>query len=731
MISKSIRPGPGLILTLFAAAVLVPSANYLIFSGLPMDSPLEFTALILLMPLILSRRLRRLFSIALLGLGHTFRMVLLACILLVLIAKLILMASGTYEGYLACYRSTLSDPPAGRCEKSYENPFAHFEVTRIDRNIRFDEREWNLSFFNSHRFNFYAWEEGRVSRTRIPFEVDWLGNLRQRSEDTEVRISYVGEGVVSLADGETITLEPSYRVPRVVRIHLPAETDALAITYRFDDGYRVGQSDKLGPYALFSLGIASLASSGIEGGLLLPATPPAIWLVLGYGIDLVILSAGAGIVAFYISVLWKDWWILAITGALGLAAMNLPEIALLPKTRAIVPLFWLLFSSLMFTRHRTRLFSCYLALAYLAVLRVSLFEPDLAMVQIRGGGSDFLTYESFARSILETGSLRAGEGIFYYQPLFRYTTFAEHFLLGDGDGFVAALALLGSTFGVFYLYDRLDIGRRGGRKIIYLAGLAGLLLLTLLTSWDLVYFLHIGASEFPTWILLPYVVVFLFVSSDPRAWSLGVLLTGASVLIRPNHALPAIALMLVFITSIFRTRRRLALAFAALLVALAVLPALHNLIYGGELVFVPRSASVKENLVLPPATLLREFGEPGVRAEALRQAERLFYFGELAVQASALGLALHGLQLIYLVSWVWVARNWRRVGLIVKMLLLIPLMHLGAQFFFVLDAVYPRHILTAHLSRGVAVIYVFSAYAELGWNDSVRTHQLAESNVSA
>ena len=464
MISKLVHRESDLLLALFAVAVLFPSSNYLVFSGLPLGSPAEFAVLILLLPMMLSRRIRRLYKAALVGRRRKIRLILLAGILLALMAKAMLLASGTYQGFLACYRSTLNDPPAGTCEKSYENPFSRFDVTRIDRDLHFSAHEWNLSFFNSRRFNFYAWEEGTVSRERMPFEVDWLGNLGQRTEEMEVRITYVGEGTVRLTESETITLAPSYGAPQVVNLHLPAEAETLAITYRFDDGYRVGQPSEPGPYAFFSLDVVSLATGDVEADLLLAARPSEIWLVLGYGVDAVILLVGAGIVAFYISVLWKDWWIFVITGALGLAVMNLPEIAQLPKTRAIVPLFWFLFGSLMFTRHRRRLFSCYFAIALLAVLRVSFFEPDLGMVQIRGGGSDFLTYESFARTILESGSLRAGEDIFYFQPLFRYSAFAEHFVLGDGDGFVAALALLGSAFGVFYLYDRLDINRRGSRR---------------------------------------------------------------------------------------------------------------------------------------------------------------------------------------------------------------------------------------------------------------------------
>jgi len=76
---------------------------------------------------------------------------------------------------------------------------------------------------------------------------------------------------------------------------------------------------------------------------------------------------------------------------------------------------------------------------------------SLQSVLLRGGGTDALTYESFAREILDTWSLRGGEDLFYSQPFFRYVRFTEHLLLGDGDVVVAAFSRSLLTVSVFWM----------------------------------------------------------------------------------------------------------------------------------------------------------------------------------------------------------------------------------------------------------------------------------------
>ena len=153
------RAGP----FLFALLLLVPSANYQVFDGLPLSRGAEFVGLALLIPLVLSRALRRLHARWVDSWPRAIRGAALTSVALALGAKLLLLASGTHQGFLACYRTPLQAPTAGPCERSFENQFFRFAVTRIDRAVSFDEHDWNLGFLNAIRFDRHYMGEERGS----------------------------------------------------------------------------------------------------------------------------------------------------------------------------------------------------------------------------------------------------------------------------------------------------------------------------------------------------------------------------------------------------------------------------------------------------------------------------------------------------------------------------------------------------------------------------------------
>lgn len=219
-------------------------------------------------------------------------------------------------------------------------------------------------------------------------------------------IMYVGEGNVELGSGKTVPLIASYDSPNRVTILLPDGRETLTVEYRSDDGYRVGQSESPGPSAIFMMSEVPPNESGESRQAVLAARPPAFWWSLGYLTDLAVLL---GMLGLYFGALRREWWLPGIIGLLGIGVLYMPEIQWLPKTRAILPVFWFVFASLVLSGRRRRLFSSYFCLAYLSVLRAILFQSNLNKVLIRGGESDFLPYERFARTILETGYLRAGE----------------------------------------------------------------------------------------------------------------------------------------------------------------------------------------------------------------------------------------------------------------------------------------------------------------------------------
>ena len=76
-----------------------------------------------------------------------------------------------------------------------------------------------------------------------------------------------------------------------------------------------------------------------------------------------------------------------------------------------------------------------------------------------------------------------------------------------------------------------------------------------------------------------------------------------------------------------------------------------------------------------------------------------------------MSLPLHGLQVLFFIGCAWVLVRWDRVAFSTKGLLLMPIAYLGGQFFFVLNADYPRHILIGHLAMGLVAILLSSQRA--------------------
>lgn len=174
---------------------------------------------------------------------------LVTAVLVGIALKLILAASPP-AGYVACYQSTLTPPPAGQCERSFENPFVRFDATRVDAVLDFGPATWDLSFFNSQRFNFYPWLPDTRVHDRLPFTVTWRGVVETGAED--VVVTYAGQG--SVAIGSTVLpLPPAYDRERTLRIPGRPGTHDVLIRYTFDDGSLTDDNQPRGPYATFAL----------------------------------------------------------------------------------------------------------------------------------------------------------------------------------------------------------------------------------------------------------------------------------------------------------------------------------------------------------------------------------------------------------------------------------------------------------------------------------------------
>ena len=172
----------------FLVLLFLPSAGPHVFDGLPVSGLPEFAAFFLIVPLYVSSALRRVYARLLLTRRRAARptfVAITAVLTLAIAAKLLLLAAGDRSGFAACYQPALAaDPASHACERSYENPFFRGGVTRIDDTISFDAATWNLSFFNSLRFNFNDWQKGATERTRLPFTARWRGDIDRPTPTT-------------------------------------------------------------------------------------------------------------------------------------------------------------------------------------------------------------------------------------------------------------------------------------------------------------------------------------------------------------------------------------------------------------------------------------------------------------------------------------------------------------------------------------------------------------------
>ncbi len=586
----------GIRLAILAAFVVLPAANYHEFNGIPLDSLPKYLFLLAIAPIVGWPWLRAQWRSKL---DHrSSRLLTIATVTLAIgvMAKCALFLGGGFDGFAACYRSLDEEPRAGLCERSYANPLGRFEATRVDRQIDFAPIDWNLSFINDNRFNYYNWVEGTIPRWRIPFSANWRGTISHPT-GREIAVTYVGGATIWIGS-RRIELEPSYERTRTVDLRVPSGRQRLLIAYTFDDGSRIGPSDEADdrePIATFQLRVKTA-----EGGVPLRADPPPVaWRVIGYAVDLLSVGVALGLLWFYGTILVGRWPLLLVTGAgAWLVHFHSGSFQILTADGVVV---LSLFALGLATLSRRERHAAFCAASGGIALLVLAHEVGLAesfqSVLLRGGGTDALTYESFAHEILDTWSLRGGEDVFYYQPLFRYVRFVEHLLLGDGDVFVAAFSRSLVVVSALWMIWKFRVGGTVS-TIVSVASLA--LLLVLLNSVFIADLVRLGHTEYPPLVALPLFFSLLF-SRPSTPSTLGASLVAAALITRINQAPALVWLLGCHLWALARRQRRQAALAAAVVLVIVLMPAAHNLYYGGELVFTTRGIGVPENIAVLPA----------------------------------------------------------------------------------------------------------------------------------
>jgi len=731
---------------LIAFCLLSPSYSGSVFSGIPLNTKLEFFVFLFLISFLLG-----LILIKRLNLSLNRKIILYSIpIMLIIILKIILFSQTADhpEGFKACYRALINELPEGECEFSF-NYFlkSKRDFTRYDEIIDFDS-DWRLGFWNESRFHVWQWVEGNQIRERNPFEVTWRGNiLFPNDSEAELQIRYTGEGNIQLGNN-IIPLPTVYQSKNTFLVDmnellskdLTKKNDELIlpikIYYRFQDNSKVGMDkNTLGPNSNISVKLIT----GNEGiNFLRPYYVKDFKvIILSLFLDSMIALFILVLIVSHLILLYKESKFLFIVYVLGgiVALINLifqfstNFINSAFKTNIF---FFIVVTIVYFTRKNKRVLYFFISFIFLTQLFVHINE-DLGRVLYRGPGDDPMTYESQSRSIGKAENIasffRGEEDIFYYQPFFRYYLAFNHILLGDGNNSVSLFNKFLFLFTIPFIFLFFSQRLRFIPALVF-----SLTFMNILYEWGFLY-LYFGLSEYPAWLFLIMAVYLLFYNKSHLGYFVGFVLLGLAAITRIDF-LPGI-LYFIFVFHIYYLLSRLniyrqkvwlkryriiIISFLIIIVIYSLVP-LHNYFFGKEWVLTTSSTTI--NLKLPPSKLLRVFSDERIQQYVLNRFELMFYldwksfsdksfyslqnfrfFANLFFFLLMISFLFNIVRLVKIIGSSKRRFNLKKEIILNLLFILIPISFLFIHLFYVIKVYYPRHIVIAHM-----MIYLFSIYS--------------------
>jgi hypothetical protein len=725
-----IDAGRSSIVLALGLALVVPSINVARFDGLPLDSAPEAIALAALVPFLVSASMREALVCGLRRWKRWAPRTLVATGVAVIFTKLGLLAAGSDRGFVGCYSSPWVPAPQ-RCDRSYENWLRRDDgATRVDAHIDFgpsDESvgelvpdtanvhhtgvaasDWNLSFANDSRFN-RTDPVGNARHERLPLKIAWRGTVSV-PHDGAVRVQYVGAGVVTIGPTE-VQLPRSVR-RRTVVARAPPGNEPLEATFFFADPAPVAAKAARLPYG-------ELRLLGGGGQPMAAAPPSGAERVAAGAVDVALVASFLVLVTVLVAALGRSAWLL---GGLAMLAGLSTTLSSSAGESAFMALAAVLAVIVVWRPPRRPILWAYAGLLILNGVRLLSDVSDLHAVLYRSPGTDWLTYESFARDLVLGRSLEAGEAVFYYQPGWRYVLGVLHLLLGDGEvlvtiGLMLALSL---SFAALISWHR---GRGPSARAMAVMAIAGGLLLAVLNSGTVLSLVLQGTSEVPTWALLPLAVAAPQLRiRRPGPWIGSAAAAALTWVVRPNQALGAGVILGAIGMGLGPARRRTLAAAAGVAVTIAALPALHNVAYGDRLILSSTSGG-GVNREISFSELPHVFSDGAVRNRLETHVRDILYAPpteEVKIRASGtpahfrhLRPLLRALLVLWLAVLIRALLTLRRRSLSVSgwLLLLLPVAYLAPHLIYNVDVYYPRHILIGYLAMGVSAI---GAFAEIG-----------------
>ena len=641
------------------------------------------------------------------------------------------------------YRSTVLKPLLNNgCEKSYDAPFAS-DYSRYDAVVNFGQiatdvtasiglqnSNWNISAVNSLPFAYAPETDSELDRDRLPFSVQWRGNLEQESERV---VRYVGEGTLTIG-GLTLELPPSYQ--RTNTVALPASASGEVILDYQWINFPTSASDQAhavyGEVHLETTDETPLGSKQIS--LWPQLLGLAVFVALGAAIAVQLFGAFGFLLSTRLKALRKgDVWVFPVSLAIAVGLI-------VPMWRlrgisgqtilTISTLIGLLLISLVVDRYCSR-FLAFLVIPPLAIASAGHWVRDLSSLTYRTAMDDFLVYESYAREILVHGDLRGGEDIFIYSPAIRYLLYAQHMLFGDGDKSIFVVSLIGLLGSSWFAVDYLVVrrlrtlrGRLSERKLAVVLSVACVTVVGLLYgSSEMKVGGLVLLSEYPTWILLTVAFPLVFFGKDSKSAAAASTLLALALTFRGNQ-LPGIGVMLLFLVvrqawpriksrHLVGSVKALAWIFVPFF-AISALPGIHNLYFGGQLVLL--QTSIGSSFMLTPASLLHVGTNSWVSQAWLFQLEGVLVtervLNEIVTDSfiATIRLIQVGVAITTLLGILHFFRHsWRAT-----LLNLVPLAFLVTHLFVQVDVYYPRHIMVGYAIGSLTLLALAGVLLDRG-----------------
>jgi hypothetical protein len=612
------------------------------------------------------------------------------------------------------------------CERSWDNLFDN-SFTRNDESINFgiasdgeainkhiNDGNWNLSALNSNVYSYYL--ENQPNPYKLDINAIWKTNIKN---EKYITVSYLGEGTVTLNE-DRISLPESYSNVSEKIIYIPDQISQLKIDFKWkqvkDSGswayiqvkdsegnYLKSPIEKIVHFLIITINFFSFAI--------------VLLLFIVFGLTLFQnCQKTKNRIFFNQSFLIFILLLYCIFNIIFLNSLNYLAIS-------YILLFLILFTLNIFGGSGLFFNLTNVFIMAISLILNSKFGLGTKMtIFYRGRGEDFLTYESFARDILITGSLQGGEDVFVYSPFFRYLLLFLHTIIGDADNLLFPIYLFTFLVSINFLFKNL-VRRVGYDKLessfshILLYSLI-ILFSIFISSFPLFFGGYQLLSESPTWIFL--ILVFAILIKNEKSYfdyiSLGALL-GCMLILRANQLI-GIILIVIFIihearisSRIYKIESIFRKQISSLLFAFFFFGSLtffHNLFYGKQIQFLQTSLPLPVNFPLKVSDIFLIGSDSSIRLIFMEQIKGLLAISPdlLTIESfSTFTFAVRAIQLFYIIFLLLFL--FKVVTFSIKNILLFiaPLGFLVPHLFLQIYVYHPRHIVIGYLSIFLILIY--------------------------